>query len=492
MNRRRSDRQRGDKGPQGRFLGLLAAIMLVGLAVRLGFVIIRQSSVEITGGDAFWYHFQAKLVADGRGFLHPFEYFKEGIIGPGADHPPGFVTVLAFLDLIGISSAQGQRIVMCFLGTVSIAVVALVGRRIASPRVGLIAAGIAAVYPNFWINDGMLMVETIFILATALALLGVYRYVERPNLGDAALVSGALTAAAMTRPEAMALFLILATPLVLRRGIPWRTRLAHLALVGVIPVIVFTPWVIYNLGRFKAPVYISTGAGQTLAVGNCDLTYHGEYLGFYDTDCLLPPQITPPDRTDRSLADIEYRRIAMDYMSTHKRRLPAVVAARVGRQWHLFRPGQSIGLDGFVEGRAGGAPGSGFGPVREALWAYYVLAPLAVAGLVLLRRRRVAVWPLLAQPLLVTLTAASTFGITRYRAGAEVSIVLAAAVALEALAVWMFPRLSTPVDTTSDPGTRHPEETLETAQTEEPTSRNDQPAHADRVATQAPQGVPSD
>ncbi|HTO01751.1 MAG TPA: hypothetical protein VL068_13860, partial [Microthrixaceae bacterium] len=123
-----------DAAGRKRFLSWLAAIMAVGLAVRLGFVFIRQSSVDLTGGDAFWYHFQAKLVADGRGFLHPFEYFKDGVVAPGADHPPGFVLILAFLDLIGISSPQGQRIVMCFVGTGSIAVIAMVGRRLVSAR----------------------------------------------------------------------------------------------------------------------------------------------------------------------------------------------------------------------------------------------------------------------------------------------------------------------------------------------------------------------
>lgn len=421
-----------------RFLTALALLAALGLAIRLGFVLGRQSSVVLNGGDAYWYHFQAKLVAAGKGFLHPFYYYKEGLSRPGADHPPGFVLVLAFLDLIGIDSPQGQRLVMTLVGTASVVVVALVGRRIASPRVGLIAGALAAVYPNFWINDGMLMVETVFILATALALLGVYRYLERPNAWDALAVSAALVVAAMTRPEALLLFGLLALPLVFRRGLDLRRAALHLGLMALVPVLAFTPWIVYNLGRFEAPVYISTGAGQTLAVGNCELTYAGDFLGFYDTNCLLPPQITPPDQDDLSLADIEYRRIALRFMANHERRLPVVVAARVGRQWHLFRAGQSIGLDGYVEGRSGGPPGASFWPVREALWSYYALVPLAFAGLWLLRRRAVPIWPLLCQPLLVTLVAAGTFGITRYRAGAEVSIVLAAAVALDSLGSVLF------------------------------------------------------
>lgn len=418
---------------EGRFRLWLGGIMAVGLSIRVAFVLVRQSGVELVTGDAYWYHFQAKLVAEGRGFLHPFDYYKDGIVAPGADHPPGFVLILAALDWVGIDTPQGQRLAMCLVGTVSIAVIAYVARRLVDPTVGLIAAGIAAVYPNLWINDGMLMVETVFILASATALLAVYRYLAEPDIWDVVLLSCALTVAAMTRPEAIVLFGVLVLPVVLaRRQLPWRTRVVHVGVAAVFPVLAFAPWVLYNLGRYEEPVLLSTGAGQTLAVGNCDLTYSGQNLGYYDTNCLLAPQIDEPLSSDRSIRDGEYQRIAREYMSENAGELPKVVAARVGRVWHLYRVDQSIGLDGFVEGRAG-PPGSSFHLVREALWGYYVLMALAIPGLWLLHRRGHKVYPLLVQPALVTFVAASTFGITRYRAGAEVSIVVCAAVALGAI-----------------------------------------------------------
>lgn len=432
----RSPRRDGDQ----RFLIGLGAIMAIGLAIRVAFVLIKQSSVVLVTGDAYWYHFQAKLVAEGRGFLHPFDFYKDGIVAPGADHPPGFVLLLAFLDKIGIDTPQGQRIAMCVLGTVTIAVIAVLARRLAGNRVGLIAAAIAAVYPNLWINDGMLMVETLFILATAVSLLAVYRYLHRPRRRDIVLMSVALTVAAMTRPEAIVLFGLLLLPVVLfRRELTWRERIVQVVIAAVIPVAAFAPWVLYNLSRFDQPVLISTGAGQTLAAGNCDLTFGGQNLGFYDTRCLLPPQIEEPTSTDRSVRDGEYQSIARDYIAEHRSELPKVAAARVGRVWQIYRVDQSIGLDGYVEGRAGGTPSGDFRVVREALWAYLVLMPLAIIGLFVLRRRREKIYPLLVQPLLVTVVAATTFGITRYRAGVEVSIVLCAAVTIGAAIGLLFP-----------------------------------------------------
>ncbi|MEX0768105.1 MAG: glycosyltransferase family 39 protein [Microthrixaceae bacterium] len=424
-----------------RFWAYLSPILLLGLVIRVAFVLIRQSSVELVTGDAYWYHFQAKLVAEGRGFLHPFDFYKEGIISQGADHPPGFVVVLALLDWLGIDTPQGQRLVMCVLGTASVAVIAFLGRRLGGVRVGVIAAFIAAVYPNMWINDGMLMVETVFILATAVSLLATYRYLTQPNRRDLLLLSLALTVAAMTRPEAILLFVLLLLPVVMaRRNVALKERFIQMALAALIPILAFAPWVIYNQGRFEQSVLISTGAGQTLAAGNCDLTFSGPNLGFYDTKCLLPPQILEPATDDRSVRDNEYREIARTYISNHSQELPKVVAARVGRVWHLYRVDQSIGLDGYVEGRAGGSAAGGFFLVREALWSYFVLTPLAVVGLFILQRRKFKIYPLLMQPALVTAVAAMTFGITRYRAGAEVTIVVCAAVSLGLIADKLFPR----------------------------------------------------
>jgi hypothetical protein len=54
------------------------------------------------------------------------------------------------------------------------------------------------------------------------------------------------------------------------------------------------------------------------------------------------------------------------------------------------------------------------------------MVPVAIAGGVLLWRRKVTLIPLVAPFLLVTFTAASTFGITRYRVPSEVALVILA------------------------------------------------------------------
>jgi len=67
-----------------------------------------------------------------------------------------------------------------------------------------------------------------------------------------------------------------------------------------------------------------------------------------------------------------------------------------------------------------------------ALGMYYVLVGASVVGVVVLRRRRVPLTPLLAVLGAVALTVASVYGTTRFRAPAEVPIVLLGSVGLDA------------------------------------------------------------
>jgi hypothetical protein len=81
------------------------------------------------------------------------------------------------------------------------------------------------------------------------------------------------------------------------------------------------------------------------------------------------------------------------------------------------------------------------------LFVYYVLVPFAVIGLVAMRRRRTPIWPVLALFVIATFAAATTFGVTRYRAPAEIGLVLAAAIGVAASIDWVRGRSSRRVTT---------------------------------------------
>jgi hypothetical protein len=68
---------------------------------------------------------------------------------------------------------------------------------------------------------------------------------------------------------------------------------------------------------------------------------------------------------------------------------------------------------------------------------YYELLALAVAGLVVLRRRSVPILPFVSLAVLATVTAFVAIGITRYRYPVDVGLVILAGVALDAAWRWV-------------------------------------------------------
>ena len=332
----------------------LGLIMLLGFGIRIAFIVIRQRGAPFSTGDAYWYHFQAKLVAEGKGFLNPFQYYGNGVVMQGGDHPPGLVAILTIFNKIGIGSVQAHRVALSAVGTASIALIGLTGRRMVGPAVGLTAAFVAAVYPNIWINDGMLMVETVFIFGIALSFLCSYRYLQDRGRWNVVGISIGLTLAALTRPEAAVLFLFLLTPMLLRRkDLSWGERFKQLGIAALIPIACYGPWLAYNMTRFENPVLVSTGAGQSLVVANCPLTYDGEYLGYWNVACLLPPYLEDQGDIDNSELDPKLQSIAKDYMFDNLDKVPKVMAARIGRMWGLVSP-RPEHRSGWIRRRPGG------------------------------------------------------------------------------------------------------------------------------------------
>jgi hypothetical protein len=82
------------------------------------------------------------------------------------------------------------------------------------------------------------------------------------------------------------------------------------------------------------------------------------------------------------------------------------------------------------------------------MYSFYALALLSIAGALALRRRHtVPVFPLLVPPVMVLVTVVTIYASTRFRASAEVSLCLLAALAIDEVAVRVGRRRTTPQGT---------------------------------------------
>src|SRR4051812_2356552 len=273
--------RRHERGGDGRLKGFrarLAAIVALGVALRLVHVLAIAPSTAIFT-DGYFFHWVGKALADGHGYVNPTELFFKGHSVATATHPPLYTFVIAAATKLGLTGDEAQRSLGCLFGAGTIALVGLLGRRAAGEAVGVVAAAIAACYPLLIAADGALMSETLYGLLIAAVLLAAYRLRDEPTAWRAIALGALIGLAALTRPEALLLL-----PLLLLARWRW------LAVAGVAAAVVVMPWTVRNWIAFDRPVLISTNDGVTLAGANCATTYHGRDLGSFTTSCIPPPR----------------------------------------------------------------------------------------------------------------------------------------------------------------------------------------------------------
>lgn len=396
-----------------------AAIRLVSWATKIGH--------DLLLNDSIYYRIQAGRNADG-------DWFKEALTSsPGAEHGPLtslYLTPFAWLA----DNVSFLRLAITALGIATVAMIGLLGRRLAGDRVGLVAAAIAAAYPNLWVNDALLMSETLCLLLVTTVLYVAVGVGRAPRWSTAAGLGALIGLSALTRAETVLLIpLVAAVAGTLgspedrgdgRAGAPSRWAVAAVIVAAAVAVI--APWSLWNVARFREPVLLTTNDGNTLLGSYCDRTFYGSQTGSWEITCIppLPEADLAAGRTDASVWSKERRQAALDYAGDHLGRLPVVVAARLGRALDLY------GFDSLV------AQDVGEEKPRPVVWAgivaWWVLATLAVVGWRAAPRpeRRWLVPPVAA----VAVTVVVFYGAHRIRAPMEPVVVVLAAVGLVHLA----------------------------------------------------------
>ncbi len=406
------------------FRAQVAIVVAVGAAWR-AVMLATNWNRRVGLSDAFYYSLQAADIAHGRWFQEPYRG------GPSAEHGPLTSLVLATVSW-GSDPVPWQRLMTTLFGVATIVVIALLGRLVGGDRVGVVAAALAAVYPNLWLSDGLVMSESISVFLVTLTLLLLLRELERPT-GESTvawggrwwIVGAAFGVTALARSETV-MMIPLAAALVWWLPAPGGDRRR-----GIVPgaavlagaILVLTPWIAFNLSRFERPVFLTTNDGTTLAGAYCDESFHGRGTGGWTVLC-LGGELDDRVLTEPSIRSEVRREAAIDYLRANRDELPRVMAARVGRMLDVY------GLDSMIELDTG---------EQRPLWGvwsgivmFWVLAPLAVVGFV--AQRRTVKWTLAIPVITVVVATIVFYGAHRLRSTAEPTIVVCAAAAIAAIA----------------------------------------------------------
>jgi 4-amino-4-deoxy-L-arabinose transferase-like glycosyltransferase len=249
----------------------LGAIVAIGLAVRVAWVLWASRRPTDIFLDPTRYLGYAEQIAAGRGMTEPLTG------DPTAYYPPGYPWFLGVIEWASSPFTDaGWRVavlIQALLGAATIALVAHTARRLAGPTAGLVAAAIYALYPNLVFHTGVLLGETLYIF---FSMAFVALLVDRPWTRGAgfgarrALACGVLLGlAVMVRPISLAIVPVVALCWLAERkdhGVVARWTLA--LVVGVAACIL--PWTARNAIRLDAFVPISTNTGDNLCIGHAE------------------------------------------------------------------------------------------------------------------------------------------------------------------------------------------------------------------------------
>jgi 4-amino-4-deoxy-L-arabinose transferase-like glycosyltransferase len=409
----------------------LAVVVLVAAVWRFGVLAVDKWHQPLLLNDSIYYAGQAQQLVNGVWFREIF------VDQPGAEHGPLTSTLLATVSWL--PHPQGwQRAMTVLCGVITVALLGVLGRRMAqgwtldvrlADRVGLVAAGIAAAYPNLWMNDGLVMSESVSVLTVVLALLAALRAVRTPSPRALLLLGASCGLGALARSELALLAPGFAVVIVCAHRDGWRRSVGRAAMIGAAAAALVAPWVTFNLVRFERPTTLTTNDGTTLLGSYCDASFHGPNRGGWSLLCVVNDPAYSSDE-EPSVRSERQRRLALDYARSNVRDVPVVVAARIGRTLDLY------GLDSLV------AQDVGEERYRWASWAgivtWWLLAPMAVLGWIRLgtgepggRRER---WLLVVPCVGVLVTTIVFYGGHRIRSSLEPSVVIASA-------VWLVARL---------------------------------------------------
>lgn len=255
----------------------LAAILLLGFGLRAYRVV---EPLPVPGDDAHAYYALSKALYTEGSFGGPdFE--------DSSDWSPGAPLLYAASFYATAGAREGTaRIVELLLGLAAIIVVYLLGRRIACPPAGLLAAFAVAVYPPFIHSVGALYSEPPAMLTLPAAVLAFLwasdGLVSGPSRQDPRarwLVPGLFFGlTAMFRPEYLLVGVAFAGLALIRvwRARNWQPGLTAAALLLAAMLLPIIPWAVRNQVVLDRTVPISTGGGKALYVGTF-LPADGEY-----------------------------------------------------------------------------------------------------------------------------------------------------------------------------------------------------------------------
>ncbi len=294
---------------------ILFGILAVAAAIRL----IAAVSIDFPPRyDEVDYRSIAQNIASGAGFS------IDGV-SPTAYRAPGYPYIVATVFTLFGESPVAVRMVQAAVDTVTVVLVYLMAGMFFSRRTAEIAAGLYALYPGNFLYVPFFLSET-FVTPVLLSVVYFLMWYQRERSVSAlvwcGICTGVLTA---LRPHAAIIVPLFFLWKVIAEQ-SWIASGRTLMLIGVIAVVIVSPWIIRNVSVFDHAALTSNG-GVNFWIG------HNEGAnGSFKYSAAESPLEQIPDEFDRSA---EGYRLGVQFLLSHPLQEIKLTALKF---FHFFEP----------------------------------------------------------------------------------------------------------------------------------------------------------
>lgn len=303
--------------------------------------------------DANQYNQLALNLVNGHGFS---DTFPQLMLHPTAWRPPLFPFVLgAVYAVFGPHLFFGQ-LLNALIGSVAIVLVDRLGARIAGPTAGLVAATVAAVYPELLANDLTTLSEPL----SHLLMLGTILLLLQRRLELAGLASGLLV---LGRASAQPLVPVLAVWALVHVG--WRRALRY----TLVAIVVVSPWAIRDWIQLGSPVLVTSNGFNLAAAYSPEARQSGSFV-----DATKDPRFSATWPLERN--EVAWSAALTHLSLSELRRHPSEliqVLGRNARDMFEIRPSTNIPAE-TLDGR-------NLDFRRRTIFVFYVVTILGLVGL---------------------------------------------------------------------------------------------------------------
>lgn len=354
----------------------LLALLIVAAVIRFGFGIAAMDGPPpaswIQSGDQYSYWYYGDQIAHGNGYIgyvtgDATSYYPIG-------YPATLGAVFWLQEHTPLPNDQPLAVALLHaaMSTATVWFVFLIGRAALGRRLGLVAAGLVALWPNLIFNVASFTLETAFVFwsTAALAVLATHDWSKGPPSARRLVAFGTvLGLSVLTRPFSLPFLVGLALALLIVKA-GWKRGALSFAYAFVPVVLLLVPWTLRNEHAFHSFVPISTNLGDTACLDrsmNADGGFRWAVEGCADPDL---PEV---ERSRQNLSK------AMSFIREHPSKELELMGKRFGRMVEHDHSGlqEAESANGTVL-----SPGLRHIAIDVADWWFWIVGALSIVGLV--------------------------------------------------------------------------------------------------------------